>query len=123
MDSLAIEDINALNSIGIKAELHEKSFGKTLNVSVNDLFLYAKYAKAVKKLTIRESSGNQYTARVRYPDGFQAVRMSYGLLIIPDDCPTLQSLPQARRTHRLETSKEKVILPIECDVEIFIKES
>jgi hypothetical protein len=118
LDNSSIDDIAALRDIGIKAEVYDKAFGKTLNVSSNDLILYAK----AKKLTIRQSSGNQYIARVRYPDSFQSVRLSYGLLIIPDDCPTLQSLPQARRSHRLETSKEKIILPVDIDSEIFIKE-
>lgn len=118
-DNSSIDDVAALSNIGIKAEVYDKSFGETLNVSSHDLVFYAN----AKKLTIRESSGNQYIARVRYPDSFQSVRMSYGLLIIPDDCPTLQSLPQARRTHRLETSKEKIILPVDIDSEIFIKES
>ena len=71
---------------------------------------------------MRESSGYQYNARVRYPDKFQAVRMSYGLLIIPDDCPILSSLPQPRRTHRLETSKQILILPVDIDSKIFVKE-
>ena len=118
LDNSSMDDIGALGNIGIKAEVYDKGFGKTLNVSSNDLIFYAK----AKKLTVRQSSGYQYTARVRYPDTFQSVRMSYGLLIIPDDCPTLQSLPQTRRSHRLETSKEKIILPIEIDSEIFIKE-
>lgn len=114
-----LEDVAALNDIGIKAEIYEKSFGKTLNLSSTDLLLYAK----ARKLTLRQNSGLQYTCRVRYPDGFQAVRMSFGLLIIPDDCNVLDSLPQARRTHRLETSKEKLILPVALDSEIFIKEA
>jgi hypothetical protein len=118
-ESTSLEDVAALNDIGIKTEIHEKSFGKTLNLSSADLLSYAK----ASKLTVRESSGLQYTARVRFSDNYQAVRMSYGLLIIPDDCPVLSSLPQARRAHRLETSKEKLILPIECDSEIFIKEA
>jgi len=115
----ALEDVATLSDIGIKAEIYEKSFGKTLNLWSNDILNFGK----ASKLTVRESSGLQYTCRVRYPDGFQAVRMSFGLLIIPDDCNVLDSLPQARRTHRLETSKEKLILPIECDSEIFIKEA
>ncbi len=114
----ASEDVATLSDIGIKAEIYEKSFGKTLNLSSTDLLLYAK----ASKLSIREGSGQQFTARVRYPDGYQAVRMSLGLLIIPSDCPVLDSLPQARRTHRLETSKEKLILPVVLDSEIFIKE-
>ncbi|WP_340124491.1 hypothetical protein [Methylobacter svalbardensis] len=118
LDNSSIDDIAALRDIGIKAKVYDKAFGKTLNISSNDLILYTK----AKILTVRESSGNQYIARVRYPDSYQSVRMSYGLLIIPDDCPTLHSLPQARRTHRLETSKEKIMLPIDIDSEIFIKE-
>lgn len=118
-ENISLEDVDALNAIGIKAEIYEKPIGKTLNISASDLIFYAK----ARKLTVRESSGTQYIARVRYPESFQAVRINYGLLIIPDDCPTLSSLPQARRTHRLAASKERLILPVECDSEIFIKEA
>ena len=114
----ALKDTDSLNAIGISTEVIDKGFGKTLNLLSKDLLLFSNS----RKLTIRESSGHQYTARVRYPDDFQSVRMSYGLLIIPDECPTLSSLPQARRKHRLETSKTKIILPIDMDSEIFIKE-
>ncbi|WP_262964339.1 hypothetical protein [Methylobacter psychrophilus] len=117
-DDMSLEDTNFLNAIGIRTEVHNKGFGKTLNILSQDLVAYS----TAKKLTVRESSGYQYNARVRYPDNFQAVRMSYGLLIIPDDCHTLSSLPQPRRTHRLETSKQILVLPIAIDSRIFIKE-
>ena len=111
-------DIEALKDIDIKAEVIDKGFGKTLRISAQDAL---KAAKA-SVLTFRESSGTQYTARVRFEGDLQSTRMSYGLLVIPRDTPVLQSLPQTRRTHRLETSKERFELPIETACEIFIKE-
>lgn len=135
----ANEDLAALAEIGIKTEIIDKSFGKILTVSINDLICYANavgtekslndllyYAKTVgtaKSLTVRENSGMQFTARVRYPDIFKAARMSYSLLVVRDDCVVVDSLPQGKRIHRLEITKEKLVLPIKCDAEIFIKES
>ena len=115
-------DIAALDNIGIKTEVSDK-FGKILSVSINDLIYYANTINTAKSLTVRQLSGMQYTARVRYPDSFVSVRMSYSLLIVRSDIPVLESLPQGRRTHRLETTKEKLVLPIKCDAEIFIKEN
>ena len=115
-------DIAALDNIGIKTEVSDK-FGKILSVSINDLIYYANTVNTAKSLTVRQLSGMQYTARVRYPDSFVSVRMSYSLLIVRSDIPVLESLPQGRRTHRLETTKEKLVLPIKCDAEIFIKEN
>lgn len=136
---LVNEDLAALANIGIKAQITDKSFGKILTVSINDLMYYANaigtaksingdiyHAKTVgtaTQLTVREHSGMQYTARIRFPESFTAVRMSYSLLVVRDDCTVLDSLPQGKRTHRLEITKEKLVLPIECDAEIFIKES
>jgi hypothetical protein len=122
-----INDIAALENSGIKTQVIEKSFGKLLNVSVNDLVSFAK----AKKLTVREHSGMQFTARVRYPDSYRAapdsyraVRMSYSLLVVRDDCKVEESLPQGLRKHRLENMEDRrLAMPIECDAEIFIKET
>ena len=114
-------DIAALDNIGIKTEVSDK-FGKILSVSINDLIYYANTINTAKSLTVRQLSGMQYTARVRYPDSFVSVRMSYSLLIVRSDVPVLDSLPQGRRSHRLSEIKEKLLLPITCETEIFIKE-
>ncbi len=116
-------DAEALRADGIEAQVIDNAFSKVLNVSINDLIRFANKEFSATKLTVRTSSGMQYLARIRFPDSFQAVRVSYGLLIVKSDVVVVESLPQALRIHRLETTKEKVILPIDCDAEIFIKES
>ncbi len=120
---LVNEDLAALAEIGIKAEIIDKAFGKLLNVSINDLISYANTVNTAKTLTVREHSGMQFTARIRYPDCYTAERMSYSLLVVRDDCVVVESLPQGLRTHRLENTKDRLELPIKCDAEIFIKES
>lgn len=111
------DDIEKLKDIGIRSEVVEKGFGRALHISSSDLLAYA----SAKKITVREKSGQQYTVNVRYPNEFRSERMNFGLLIIPDKCPALKSLPQSKRCHSLELSAKTLSLPIICDAEILVK--